>query len=174
MTARNYILSVLIILFTFGIARSLIVSNLTDDSKTNIQVVKSAAQSIFPLNKTLRDLAVAQAILESNLYGKPSKLARQHNNLFGIKGKGTKGSVNMSTKEFISGSMTTLKDGFAANGSVEESFEQYKNLIDKPRYAKVKAASSFEDAAKEIRSAGYATDPNYTKMLINIYNKYLK
>lgn len=35
------------------------------------------------------------------------------------------------------------------------------------------SAGSFEQAAQEVKSAGYATAPNYTSSLISVYNSQL-
>lgn len=149
------------------------------DSKANIQLVQKLASEVYPGNKVLADLTTAQAILESNLGGKPSQLALKYNNLFGIKGKGTLGSVVLTTWEVIKGKKQVVQARFASNKSVEDSLEQRKKLFqngtkDKPtRYFKVLSAQTFEDAAKAVYEAGYATDKNYTNKLILVYNKYL-
>lgn len=159
----------------------LYMSSLGIDSKLNIKLVKTLATKVYSENKVLADLTVAQAILESNLLGnKPSKLALKYNNLFGIKGRGTKGSVALETTEYVKGKPLKVKQNFAWNNSVEDSIEQRKKLfqngtVDKPtRYFKVLSAQTFEDAAKALYEAGYATDIHYTQQLINIYNKYIK
>ena len=155
-------------------------TTLSNDPQSNIKLVKKLALETYKGNQVLADLTVAQAILESNLSGKPSQLAFKYNNLFGIKGKGTKGSVFLPTTEFIKGTKKIVTDRFAYNGSVEDSIEQKKKLFqngtkDKPnRYFKVLAADTFEKAAEEVYNAGYATDPKYPDKLINVYNKYIK
>lgn len=137
-----------------------------------IENIVKAAQAAYPDNPNMAKLAAAQAIHESNLLNKPSKLARS-NNLFGIKGSGTAGSVNMPTWEVINGKKVNVNANFAANNSLEDSFIQHKNLMNRPRYKNVINSQSFEDAANAIYKAGYATDPSYTKKLVNTYNKTL-
>ena len=156
-------------------------STLSSEPKKNIALVKTLAEQVFSDHPVVAKLCLAQAILESRLQSKPSDLAFKYNNLFGIKGQGTKGRVNLITKEQdSSGSENTIRDGFAYDSSIEDSIKQYRNLLekgtrDKPdRYAKVLSASTFEEAATEIRKAGYATDIRYTKMLLNIYNTIIK
>lgn len=55
-------------------------------------------------------LTIAQATLESN-WG-TSGLALQVNNLFGIKGKGTAGSVEMPTTEVVNGKAVMVAASF--------------------------------------------------------------
>lgn len=156
-------------------------STLSADNRLNIQIIHKLAQQVYPNNKVLADLTTAQAILESNLQGlKPSQLAFKYNNLFGIKGRGTKGSVSLPTKEEVKGKMITVNQSFAWNNSIEDSLQQRKHLFengtsDNPtRYFKVLAAQTFEEAAEAVYKAGYATDSSYTTQLITIYHKYLK
>jgi flagellum-specific peptidoglycan hydrolase FlgJ len=148
-------------------------TNLSQNSQDNIKAVKIAANNVFS-SEILADLAVAQSILESNLYGKPSGLAYNSNNLFGIKGSGTAGSVVRETREYVKGKWITIQDKFAANNSLEDSFRQYKKVLELPRYKAVLESKTFEEAAKAVWKGGYATDPNYPSKLIAIYNKYIK
>ena len=108
------------------------------------------------------------------MLGNPSSLATKYNNLFGIKGQGTAGSVNMLTKEFVDNRMQQMPQRFAKNQSLEDSFTQHKNLMEHERYKNVLGAKSFEDAAREVSRAGYATDPHYSRSLLSVYNNYLK
>lgn len=159
-----------------------LMSSLSIDNSLNIKLIQKLATEAYQGNKVLADLTTAQAILESNLLGKvPSKLAFKYNNLFGIKGRGTNGSVTLETTEYIKGKGNIrVPQSFAWNATIEDSIEQRKKLFqkgtrDKPtRYFKVLAAPTFEEAAIEVHKAGYATDPEYPKKLIEIYNKYLK
>lgn len=135
---------------------------------TIIDEVVLAAKEIFKNNKVLQKLCIVQAIHESNLYNHPSSLAVKFNNLFGIKKEGTHGYVKLDTFEYINGKKVIVKALFGYNNSIIDSVKQYAKIIDLPRYKKVKAAKSFEEAALEIVKGGYATDPNYTKKLLGI------
>jgi len=127
--------------------------------------IQAAAAQQFPNNPVMQQLAVAQATHESGLLdGKPSKLASQYNNIFGIKGKG----ANMQTHEYINGQKKTLGQEFQAYKSIEDSMKAYKELMQKPRYKGVLSATNFADAAKAVQQAGYATDPNYSKSLMRV------
>ncbi|WP_136604681.1 glycoside hydrolase family 73 protein [Paenibacillus dokdonensis] len=120
-------------------------------------------------------LTIAQAALESG-WGS-SGLTKQANNLFGIKGSGTAGSCTMPTKEYVNGKQITVNAAFRAYHNWSESVADHSKLIlngtkDKPmRYHGVLNAD-YKTAAAEIRKGGYATDPNYTQLLINIIEQY--
>ncbi|MGM0379695.1 MAG: stalk domain-containing protein, partial [Bacillota bacterium] len=111
-------------------------------------------------------LQTAQAILETG-WGQSipvDKYTGQFSyNLFGIKGKGTNGSVVSTTWEVYNGKSYTVDDYFRAYNDAEESWKDHKSiLLNLNRY------SIFRDVmynsrlgAWAIRRAGYATDPRY-------------
>jgi hypothetical protein len=136
-----------------------------------IQGLYSAAQSVYPNNPVMAKIATAQAMLESGLPGKGSGLARNYNNLFGIKGRGTAGSVRLPTKEFTGGRMVTVPQPFAANNSPADSFAQHARLMqNNRRYQGVLNARSVEEGVNALQKSGYATDPNYGRKILNIIN----
>lgn len=151
------------------------IQQLSSDRNERIQQVVDAAKRTYPDKPHMAKLAAAQALLESGIASQkgPSGLAKNHNNLFGIKGSGTAGTVNMRTGEHLNGQNVTITAGFAKNNTVEDSFQQHKNLMSKPRYRKVMEAQSFEQAAHEVKAAGYATAPNYSQALRDVYNTHL-
>lgn len=114
---------------------------------------------------------LAQSALESN-FGR-SKLSKEHNNYFGIKAKDGDKSVNFETWENEKGKNVKISAPFRVYSSKEECFEKYASLIvNAPRYKKVIDASTYSDAAKELQKAGYATDPKYSKKIINLIERY--
>ena len=125
--------------------------------------VYKAAQAIYKDNPTMAKLATAQAIQESNLNGTPSTLASKHNNLFGIKGTGSAGSVTMPTHEFVNGHMVVVPQQFAAYKTPQDAMIAHKALMSGKRYKGVMNADNISDAADELGRSGYATDPNYGK-----------
>ena len=147
-------------------------SSLADSRDGRIEQIVAASKAAYPNNPALAKLTASQAILESRLLGNPSGLAR-NNNLFGIKGKGTAGTVNMRTREVYGGKSVYENAGFAKNSTLTDSFKQHRNLLERSRYKNVWNAKSLPEAAQAVRAAGYATDPRYPQKLINIYNKYL-
>ena len=148
-------------------------ANTQGSANLSIPNIIQMAHQQFPNNPNQANLAAAQAIQESGLAGRPSQLATKHNNLFGMKGRGDQGSVNYASSEYGSGGWSKPTSGFASYSSPQQSFQAYGKLMDNPRYAKVKSAKSFGEAAEAVKQAGYATDPNYTSSLNNIYQKYI-
>lgn len=142
----------------------------------SIAAIAAAAHRTHPNNRVLAELAIAQAILESRLAGgNPSGLARDHNNLFGVKGQGDAGSVRLPTREVIGGVSVMRDEPFARYSSLEESFAAHARLMERPRYASagVTSARTFEEAAQAVARAGYATDPNYASALLRIHRQYV-
>ena len=163
--------------------------NLTDDVEQNIELVISASRNCYPDHPVLADLTAAQAILESRLAGRPSRLAVEFNNLFGIKGEGTgkiidgklKSKVLLPTKEYSPAhGYEEVDQGFAVNASIEDSILQHKELFengtrDNPdRYRNLFTAKTFNEAAHMVQEDGYATDASYANKLLTIYNMYVR
>lgn len=120
-------------------------------------------------------LTIAQAALESS-WGN-SKLTTRANNLFGIKGSGPKGSITVQTTEYVNGKAVKVEAPFRAYNNWGESVADHSALLvngvswNRNLYSKVLGASG-KVAAREIATAGYATDPNYTAKLIQIMDTY--
>jgi flagellum-specific peptidoglycan hydrolase FlgJ len=131
----------------------------------SIPNVYQTAKDVYGDNTHMAKLATAQAIQESRLNGTPSTLATNANNLFGIKGKGSAGSVTMMTHEYVNGKMVAVPQEFAAYKSPRDSMIAHKALMSSSRYKGVGRADSVEDGAQALQDAGYATDPNYAKGL---------
>jgi hypothetical protein len=125
-----------------------------------------AEYAIQGSKNVLPSINMAQAILES-AWGK-SSLTTKYNNLFGIKGSGTAGSVSLPTKEFVGGRYITINDKFRAYNNPSESFADHDKLLGTSRYKNVVKAQDYKSQAYEIQKAGYATDPAYAQKLINI------
>jgi len=91
-------------------------------------------------------------------------------NLFGIKGKGIDGSVNIYTHEYVNGKKIKILSKFRAYKDYAESFIDYGNLIlGAKRYKD--AVINKGDPEKYIRAiwkAGYATDPKYPDKILRI------
>lgn len=118
-------------------------------------------------------ILASQCILETG-WGKHIPVCRKTKkysyNLFGIKGKGTNGSVEIWTHEYINGEKVKVIGGFRAYNNYSESFIDYGNLIlGKKRYKD--AVINKNDPEKyiyEIWKAGYATDPKYPEKVLRI------
>lgn len=121
-------------------------------------------------------IMMSQAILESD-WGR-SDLAKDYNNLFGIKGF-TKGkTVNMQTTEFEKGIEKVKYEDFETFSSQGESIMKHAELLtkgtkeDPDRYKKVIEAKDYKDAAIQLQLAGYASDPEYANKLIQIIEQF--
>lgn len=123
-------------------------------------------QGLFP------SVIIAQAALESN-WGK-STLAAKYNNLFGVKvGSSWKGkSVNMNTREVLSGKDVVVSSNFRVYPSVQDSILDRNRLITGlSRYGAALSAATPEDQIRAIQAGGYATSPNYADTIISIINQ---
>ena len=114
----------------------------------------------------LPSLTIAQAAHESG-WG-DSSLARGSNNLFGIKGTGTAGSVNLPTQEEINGKTVKVMADFRAYNNKGESIDDYGKLLTNARYKNVLTAPNYKAAAFSVYNAGYATDSGYPGKIINV------
>jgi flagellum-specific peptidoglycan hydrolase FlgJ len=128
------------------------------------------------LNPTL---ILAQAFLESG--AGESMLAKKYNNFFGVKAtpswQGKK--VNLSTREQTKeGKDYFITATFRVYNSPYDSFvEQIKFLKNNPRYTKAGLFSYPDNISKQadtLQKAGYATDINYSKILTQVSNNFLK
>lgn len=132
-----------------------------------IDKVKDGAIEGWKKYKVLPSLTIAQAILESG-WGK-SGLSLQANNLFGVKAFSYPKYVTMPTKEFINGKYITINDRFRKYNTWNESIEDHaKFLIDNKRYKNLIGVKDYKKACELIQQSGYATEPNYAKLLIQL------
>lgn len=116
-------------------------------------------------------VTLAQITLESESNGHLSGLASRGKNLFGIKGVGPAGSVNMLTQEVYDGITLEIVAPFRAYYTFNESMVDHARVLSEPRYAKLfKYATNYVDYAIDLQRAGYATDPFYAQKLIRIIN----
>lgn len=112
---------------------------------------------------------LAQAALESNW----GKAAIGKYNVFGIKGRGSQGSISVSTREHIRGRWIRTRDNFAHYGSYQEAFEAYAKTLHNGRYGKALANKSNPVKFAQSLQGVYATDPGYAGKLISIMRKTL-
>jgi flagellar protein FlgJ len=119
---------------------------------------------------------VAQAALETGWGQRLARLAdgTPSFNLFGIKaGPSWQGRrVGADTLEFVGGAAEKRRESFRAYESVRASVEDYARLIHgSPRYQQALAVGADPCAyAAALGAAGYATDPDYAKKIIEILN----
>lgn len=121
-------------------------------------------------------ITAAQAILETG-WGQSVPVDKYDgkfsNNLFGIKGSSSNGSVTITTSEVYNNVKYTIDDKFRAYKDPYESFKDHTDfLLRKERYQPFR--NVMFDAVRgsfAIRRSGYATDPSYSYKLIEIINK---
>ena len=111
-------------------------------------------------------VTLAQAILES---GWGDNHMGDACNYFGIKAQSGQPSVTMRTREVEGGKSVHIDAPFRRFASVEECFAAHGHFLrDNSRYAKAFQAADGESFARAIAAAGYATDPNYADLLVEI------
>lgn len=93
------------------------------------------------------------------------------NNLFGIKAdKAWKGpTVDVDTHEVIKGQRVAITDKFRAYPSWAACMLDHAAFFKaNPRYRDCFKQTTGEGWARAVAAAGYATDPNYAKLLIDV------
>lgn len=139
------------------------------------EIEKSAIESynkygIYP------SVTIGQAIIESN-WGKSDK-ALQCNNIFGIKGedKSWTGPVKeLPTKEWVNGKFEPAMSKWRVYSSFAESVDDHgKFLYERKHYrdAGVFKATNYLEQIQAIKGAGYATDPDYVKIICSCIERY--
>lgn len=140
--------------------------------KEFIDSIKPKALDIYRQWGVLPSITVSQAILESSKDGIPgaSGLTKKANNLFGVKGKGTAGSIQLPTKEQdANGKEYTILADFKVYNNWSESLDDYGKLLGRAdRYEGVRTASDYKTALSALQSSGYATDKSYSGKLSKI------
>lgn len=151
-----------------------------------ISQAASPARNSEQLTGVPASVTIAQAILESG-WGKHHMGTA--NNYFGIKaqtvngkisfGNIARGFVDQSTKEHIKklNKDITITAHFRSYKTMEDSFLDHGLFIkNNPRYSAAltnySKNSNADDFALGLQKAGYATDPQYAKLLISIMKKY--
>ncbi|MCX7099561.1 MAG: glucosaminidase domain-containing protein [Methylococcales bacterium] len=115
-------------------------------------------------------ITIAQACVES---GWGEHHIGEANNYFGVKAQKGEDSVSVETKEFVHGKYITIAASFKKYKSMQDSFVDHGRFLkNNARYASIlfeyaKTGNS-DDFARGLQKAGYATDPKYAELLINI------
>lgn len=118
-------------------------------------------------------LQTAQAILETG-WGQSVPVDKYtgqlSNNLFGIKGKGTAGSVISNTWEEYNGNRFRIDAEFRAYNNIHESWTDHKNLLlTSSRYEPFREVMhNRNQGAWALKRTGYATDSQYPLKLMEI------
>lgn len=122
-------------------------------------------------------ITTAQAILESG-WGQSVPVDKYtgkfSNNLFGIKGSSSNGTVTITTAEVYNNVRVSIDANFRAYKSADESFTDHTKLFfDKKWYTPFRQVM-FNDqrGVYAIKRCGYATDPKYPGKLKEIIDRY--
>ena len=130
----------------------------------NEYITKYKDEAIYQMTKYKipASITLAQGILESG--DGNSELAKKSNNHFGIKchsnWEGDRVYHNDDKKN----------ECFRKYNQVKDSFDDHSEFLLKPRYAALfeYPLTDYKSWARGLKKAGYATNPNYAKLLIKI------
>jgi len=135
---------------------------------TMAYITKFKTIAITEMNKygIPASITLAQALLESG--NGNSDLAKYANNHFGIKC-----TTDWKGKGYYKDD-DQKDDCFRVYNNPEESFKDHSEFLKRKRYAPLFELdkNDYEGWAKGLKVAGYATNPRYPDLLINIIEKY--
>ncbi len=130
------------------------------------QVLQSARTHRLPPSVTL-----AQAVHESG-WGR-SRLARDHNNLFGVKASGAQSAVVMPTREHLDGELRKVHSRFRSFEALGESIDEHARLLaGDRRYAPARASWTDWRGFLQRLAPRYATDPAYAQRIAHLVERY--
>lgn len=161
-----------LIMGLFGIYASCNLYSQTTNQKKDpttveyIERYKHIAKAHEEIHKIPACITLAQGILESG--SGTSRLAKEANNHFGIKCHS-----NWQGNTFHKDD-DKKNECFRAYDTPEESFEDHALFLKKKRYADLfdLDIKDYEGWAKGLKQAGYATNPKYPQLLIDLIEKY--
>lgn len=140
-----------------------------------IKQIVSAAKDCHKRTRIFASCVIAQAALESG-WGTTvpvdKKTGRYSYNLFGIKGEGPCGYIEIPHLEFEKGKKVWRMAKFRCYRDYDECIKDYEKVMMHPRYKPVREARDPDEAAHQLYKCGYATDPAYPEKLIAIIKKY--
>ena len=147
------------------------------DKDKFLDYAKKMARREFLRTDLSGAITTAQAILESG-WGQSVPVDKYtgkfSNNLFGIKGSASNGTVIITTAEVYNNVRVSIDANFRAYKSADESFTDHTKLFfDKKWYTPFRQVM-FNDqrGVYAIKRCGYATDPKYPAKLKEIIDKY--
>jgi flagellum-specific peptidoglycan hydrolase FlgJ len=166
--------------------KSTISSKKARNNNKSIQKKNKAAIASYKASTSLEYIErfKAIAIQEMNLYGIPasitlaqglfesgsgnSELAKVANNHFGIKCGSTWAGESYYKDD------DNVNDCFRVYANPEESFRDHSEFLKKKNYARLFELdkNDFKGWAYGLKAAGYATNPKYPQLLLNIIDKY--
>lgn len=154
--------------------------SLNSSTKTSSSVHKGTSTSGLSYIDRYKDIAIeemnkygipasiklAQAILESG--NGNSYLATKANNHFGIKCGGTWNGKSVNRPD------DTANDCFRVYNDPEQSFRDHSQFLLRKRYEKLFTLKKddYKGWARGLKAAGYATNPRYPDLLIDLIERY--
>ncbi|MHC9533271.1 glycoside hydrolase family 73 protein [Dellaglioa sp. BT-FLS60] len=141
-----------------------------------IKKVSPEAQKMQKKYHVFSSITIAQAILESD-WG-TSSLAKDYNNLFGIKGTGKRAKDFRTKEQGKDGKWEEVTAKFIVFKDWDEAIMSHSKLLahgntwDKNQFSDVISATTYEDAAAALIVDGYATDNDYSTKLTDIIKQY--
>ncbi|MCL6561005.1 MAG: glucosaminidase domain-containing protein [Firmicutes bacterium] len=140
-----------------------------------IKEIAPAAQGCHRRTGLFASCIIAQAALESG-WGKTvpvdEKTGRCSHNLFGIKGEGPAGFIEMPHVEYEHGKKVWRMAKFRCYRNYAECIKDYEEVIMHDRYKPAREARTPDEAAYQLYYCGYATDPAYPEKLISIMKQH--
>jgi len=184
---KIYLLLILAILFNSCSAHKSTIS--TSKARKNNKAIRSRNSAAIASHKSSTSLEYIErfkaiAIQEMNTYGIPasitlaqglfesgagnSDLAVAANNHFGIKC-----GINWTGQSYYKDDDNT-NDCFRVYDNPEESYRDHSEFLKKKNYARLYELdkNDYHGWAYGLKSAGYATNPKYPQLLINLIIKY--
>nr|WP_067060440.1 glucosaminidase domain-containing protein [Mucilaginibacter sp. L294] len=184
---RIYTLLVAVLLFTSCSAHKSAISS--SKARKNNKAIQKRNRTSIAAHKDLTSLEYIErfkaiAIQEMNSYGIPasitlaqglfesgsgnSDLAKIANNHFGIKCGSTWAGESYYKND------DNENDCFRVYNNPEESFRDHSEFLKKKNYARLFELdkNDFNGWAYGLKACGYATNPQYPKLLLNIITKY--
>ena len=126
---------------------------------------------------TSAEILIAQAALETG-WGKhvmPVPGGGSSHNLFSIKADPSwdGNTVTRSTLEFMEGRPVRINAGFRSYEDIGHAFDDYAEFIaSNPRYQRaLEKAADPRAYVRELQRAGYATDPDYARKILQIHQQ---
>lgn len=147
-------------------------AGMTDSQKVfNLQVVPAVVRAARAIGANPVAM-VAQLALESN-WGKSTPRGDDglpSFNYAGIKWNTVKTArkATATTSESVNGKMVRINDAFAAFDSPADFANAYISVLQRGRYKAALSQSTVEGYFTELKKGGYATDPNYVKIGVQV------
>ena len=142
-------------------------------NQTFLETIKPYVLHDMRNTAILASLTASQALIESG-HG-DSGLAKQANNLFGIKGTYNGQFITMPTREWDSkqGKYIVVQAKFRKYPTFKESINDHSAMfLRMSRYQNLKCVTDYKTACKLVQQDGYATEPSYTQILIKTIEQY--